>query len=76
VSSIWNNDFDKYTRLYALGLDSYKIALQLADMHKMDKVGIAGMTGVLKIDNQHNIHRDLMWAKFVQGKPKLIGSVG
>ena len=46
VASLWAQDFDQYARLYALGLDAYKIALQMEQMNLLPELGIPGMTGM------------------------------
>jgi outer membrane PBP1 activator LpoA protein len=74
VSNLWPQEFEKYMRLYALGLDAYKIALQLSSMTKSSTLGVSGMTGMLRINSNNNkIYRELMWAEFKNGEPALQG---
>lgn len=68
-----NADIDQYARLYALGLDAYKIALQIEQLTMMPNVGISGMTGMLNLNKQQNIDRKLMWASFKKGVPEVNG---
>ncbi len=74
VASLWPQDFDQYARLYALGLDAYKIALQMEQMNLLPELGISGMTGMLTIDNQQQVQRKLTWASFRRGVPRVTGS--
>jgi outer membrane PBP1 activator LpoA protein len=74
VSNLWPQEFEKYMRLYALGMDAHKIALQLNNVKRSATLGISGMTGMLKINSNNNkIYRELMWAEFKHGEPALQG---
>lgn len=73
VEELWQNDFDQYARLYALGLDAYKIAQQIEQLTMMPTLGISGMTGMLTLDKQQSIERKLMWASFKKGLPQVSG---
>lgn len=73
VAAIWPNEFDQYARLYALGLDAYKLALQLNQMAALNNLGISGMTGMLTLDKHNTIQRKLMWASFKKGLPYING---
>jgi outer membrane PBP1 activator LpoA protein len=73
VSELWPKEFEQYGRLYALGLDAYKIAMQIDQMTMLPDVGISGMTGMLTMDAQQKVQRRLMWATFRKGYPSLNG---
>ncbi|HSX20872.1 MAG TPA: penicillin-binding protein activator [Gammaproteobacteria bacterium] len=68
-----HNDFDQYARLYALGMDAYKVALQIEQLTMMPHLGISGMTGMLTLEKQQYIDRKLMWASFKKGLPQVSG---
>jgi outer membrane PBP1 activator LpoA protein len=72
ISTLWPDRLAKSPRLYALGIDAYKVANQLNQLITMPDFGISGMTGILTIDQQHRIQRKLMWAKFHDGVPQLL----
>jgi outer membrane PBP1 activator LpoA protein len=76
VSELWPKEFEQYTRLYALGLDAFKIALQIDQLTMLPDLGISGMTGMLTMDAQHKIQRRLMWASFKKGLPYIEGGQG
>ncbi len=61
------------TRLRALGEDAWMLARQIRRMAYVPDQRIAGKTGVLYIDEQRRIHRLLVWARFHDGKPVVIG---
>lgn len=73
IAELGANDFDQYSRLYALGLDAYKVALQIEQLTMMPNLGISGMTGMLTLDRQQYIDRKLMWASFKKGIPTVSG---
>jgi len=72
IATLWPNKLAQSPRLYAFGIDAYKIANQLQQLKNMPNFGISGMTGVLTLDEKQKIERKLMWAKFNDGVPKLI----
>lgn len=59
-------------RLLALGIDSFNIISHLA---QLDSLSYPGATGLLSLDTENRITRDLICAKFVSGKPVLQGSL-
>ncbi len=73
VAELWPDDFAQYSRLYALGLDAYKIANQIDQLTLLPDLGISGMTGMLTLDKQRNINRKMMWAAFKKGIPSVSG---
>lgn len=73
VSESWPEDFDQYARLYALGLDAYKVSTQIDQLTMMPDLGISGMTGMLTIDKQQYVQRKLIWASFKKGLPFVSG---
>ena len=73
VSELWPREFEQYSRLYALGLDAFKIAVQIDQLTMLPDLGVSGMTGMLTMDQQHKIQRRLMWASFKKGLPAVEG---
>jgi outer membrane PBP1 activator LpoA protein len=72
VAELWPQDFDQYSRLYALGLDAYKISQQIERLTMMPDLGVSGVTGMLTLDQQA-INRKLIWASFKKGVPQING---
>lgn len=56
-------------RLFALGVDAYRITQQLNHLTTTANARFAGATGDLTIDGQHRIRRQLTTAKFKDGTP-------
>jgi len=67
IKNLWKENFAQYSRLYALGIDAYKLSIQMPQLLTMPEVGISGMTGMLKINNNNIISRKLMWGTFENG---------
>jgi outer membrane PBP1 activator LpoA protein len=56
-----------YTRLFAMGLDAYRIIPQLAAMRDDPGLAFRGATGELSISENGYIQRQLTWMQFVDG---------
>ena len=67
IKNLWGKNFAQYSRLYALGVDAYKISNQMQQLLTMPEIGISGMTGILRIDPKNVISRKLMWGTFENG---------
>lgn len=59
-------------RLYALGIDSYRLSQELNHVGSTPSSGIPGATGQLSLSQQH-IHRQLQWAEFRGGSAVISG---
>ncbi len=57
-----------YPRLFALGMDAMLLANQL-DTLKDYSSALNGRTGRIRLSRDGTLHRELLWAKFVDGKP-------
>ena len=63
-------------RLYALGLDSFSLTSKLSQVGSSPNSGLPGATGTLYLNNNQQIGRKLLWAKFSQGVPYVLGQGG
>ena len=68
----WPDDNAAFLRLFALGIDAYKIIPQLGRLRLQVGGKFEGETGNLSMNENAQIQRDLAWAKFLRGKPQLI----
>ncbi len=57
-------------RLFAFGLDAYRLLPYLVRMRHQPGLRIPGSTGVLQVNSDGHVIRDLAWAKFAGGLPK------
>jgi outer membrane PBP1 activator LpoA protein len=72
VNEHWPANAARYPRLYALGLDAYRIVPYLGQLDS-NMFGIYhGVSGNLSLDSQGQIHRSLRCAQFRNGLPVLL----
>ena len=60
-----------YKRLYAFGIDAYLLIPRIAELILQPSRQFKGKTGYIKLDEEGRVHRRLIWARFVDGKPEL-----
>lgn len=63
-ASLWPDSMQANPRLYALGIDAYNIIPYLDRLGDSATTGYPGESGKLYLDNQHRLHRQLMWARY------------
>ncbi|CAN5259952.1 hypothetical protein BH10PSE19_BH10PSE19_17530 [soil metagenome] len=73
IAKLWSNPFHNYARLYALGLDAFKLSSSLHNLPTNANAGIPGATGRLYLGQDHRILRKLVWVQFRNGHPVMIG---
>ncbi|MHB1515589.1 MAG: penicillin-binding protein activator [Acidiferrobacteraceae bacterium] len=59
-------------RLYALGMDSYAILPHLGALAADPGATFQGATGMLSVGANGVVHRQLVWARFEKGLPRLV----
>ncbi|MGD2136846.1 MAG: penicillin-binding protein activator [Gammaproteobacteria bacterium] len=69
ISEYWPESMRHYPRLYALGIDAYRLAPYLGQQGGRLFGAYHGVSGNLSIDNQGRIIRSLRCAKFRNGTP-------
>lgn len=72
LTGLWPDRMERYSRLYALGIDAYQLIPHLEWLRNEPYERLAGETGDLYIDSNNLVHRSLRWARFVNGTAKLI----
>ncbi len=60
---------NRLQRLYALGIDSYRIIGALTTLKQYPWQRFDGETGSLSLDERQRIHRQLIWVRFRSGRP-------
>jgi len=68
----WPRNAAPFKRLYAMGIDAYRLISQLNNMRDNQQNHFSAETGNLYLDENNRIHRQLLWARFRSGKPQLI----
>lgn len=74
INRQWSETAPAYRRLYALGIDAYTLMTQLDALQRNRESPIQGETGNLFLDDKNRIHRQLLWARFKEGAPSLLGN--
>lgn len=64
-----------YKRLFALGIDAYRLQRRFNLLSPDNQIEISGATGMLSLNKNREIVRRLSWAKFIDGAPKPISAV-
>lgn len=67
LAALWPESTRHFPRLYALGMDAYRLAPVITLMQGDNGLQLEGQTGQLTIDASGVIHRDLRPAHFVNG---------
>jgi uncharacterized protein len=72
ITKLSGPSYDKYIRLYALGIDAYNLAKNLNWFLNSGQSGVDGATGVLYLDEFNHIYRQLTWAQMKDGLPAVL----
>jgi len=67
ISAQWPERM-RYTRLFALGVDAYRLFPRLEQFRAYTNSRVHGVTGQLKINRQGRVVSQSSWAQFVKGK--------
>jgi len=67
IDKLWPKDSNRYTRIYALGVDAYHLIENIETLRAFPHERYFGETGVLSLQNGARIFRQLQWARFVRG---------
>lgn len=68
----WPQQMQRYSRLYALGLDAYYIIPYLKLLKQYPFERFSGLTGNISLNDNNQIHRELTWGVFRKGSPELL----
>ena len=70
----WAVDTSNLRRLYALGIDAYRMIPYIGKLSLQDTAIYNGETGELHMDDDGRIRRKLLWARFVNGRARLLSN--
>lgn len=68
VISQWPQAAGPLGRLYAMGVDAWRLAPRLDQLKALSDSRIEGLSGSLSLNPSRRVERQLPWAKFVDGK--------
>jgi uncharacterized protein len=74
TKALWPRSFMKYPRLYALGTDAFGLIQEFNKFSLIPHFGVNSATGMLYLQPNGQIYRQLIWAKMKNGKPQLLSS--
>lgn len=63
---------EHYKRLFAMGMDAWRLTDRIAEQGLQPQDLFEGMTGVLKVNDDGTIRRYLAWARFRNGEAELV----
>ncbi len=72
LATIWPSSSGRRARLYALGFDAYRLVPILRNDRGLLQDGLAGLTGVLELEQEQRIHRRLIWASIANGQLRVL----
>ena len=71
----WPAQTASFGRLYALGIDAYRVLPYLAQMRRQPGLRVPAVTGNLSMDNTGVLHRTLLWMRYTDGQPRPLDAV-
>lgn len=74
ILKLWPESFQRYPKLYALGIDAYQLIAKLPYLMQSPSHTFSGATGILYLNQHLQINRSLSWAKFEKGEAVLLQS--
>jgi outer membrane PBP1 activator LpoA protein len=69
----WPEPWNTYSRLYALGYDSYSLTQEWSLLQSMPQSGLSKHTGVLYVQPNGHIRRELILGQIRQGVARELG---
>lgn len=72
IKQTWPTTANHLGRLYALGIDAYRLFPRLKQLSLIENSQLDGMTGKLSLDPQGRVVRTLKWAQFKNGEIRKI----
>lgn len=70
IEETWPNASKRYSRLFALGVDAYRVIGELNTLRRNRSEFYRGETGDLYLDVSNRLQRRLLWARFDRGVPQ------
>ena len=70
LEALWPEGMSRYARLYAMGMDAYRLVPHLTDRARAASLPLfQGATGNLTLEAGNRVHRELRCARFIDGVP-------
>lgn len=68
----WGQNESLYRRLYAFGIDAYRVIPGLAELSLQKNRNFNGVTGTLHLTREGFLQRTSMWVQVVKGSPQIL----
>lgn len=75
IAQQWPQAAGSLGRLYAMGVDAYRLAPRLAQLEALPDARVDGLSGSLGLGQNHRIERTLPWAQFKDGLAQPVDSL-
>ncbi|MFO1375881.1 MAG: penicillin-binding protein activator [Steroidobacteraceae bacterium] len=72
IQRLWPERARRRGRLFALGFDAYRLVGEIAGARSPFAKPVAGATGLLTLDADRRVRRELDWAQIRGGQPRLL----
>ena len=72
ISQSWQSLSTTFPRYYAFGIDAFRLIQKIGQLAIDNNSEYPGETGNLSMTDEGIIHRQLTWARFVEGQPQPI----
>jgi uncharacterized protein len=74
IHQSWPSASSIFPRYYAFGIDAFRLISQIGDLSLKQNHRYQGETGYLSLNQNGEIHRELLWARFENGIPSLLNT--
>lgn len=68
VQSTWPSANSNLAPFYALGVDAFRLYPRLQQLKEVKNTKVYGTTGILTLDKENILRRELLWAQFSKGQ--------
>jgi len=72
IQDYWGENAANYGRLYAFGVDAYRLIPHLPRLRQYPFAFYQGVTGRIAVDESDRVTRTLVWARFRDGRPRVL----
>ncbi|MGB6450396.1 MAG: penicillin-binding protein activator, partial [Steroidobacteraceae bacterium] len=72
ATAAWPVEGPQLDRLFAFGFDAYRLLGALRTTPAGGAISVEGLTGILTLDADRRVHRQLEWAQLRDGQPRLL----
>ena len=72
INAYWPDDSQRFSRLFALGIDAYRMIPSLRRLMINPEEQLQHHTGLLSVDNNGRVKRSLLMATYHNGRAKLL----